>query len=135
MSRGFKGLLTQFPRPFSTKTTYRSAHSLSPRRHRDDHYLHRWPRQRQPQPLTRSSANWIGRPGSFDPLHCSRLLPSASPFGIPDLLPQAFEIPEDFRLLPYRSRLDQLDPSSDICHFYLDDYRFEATWNRIEPGW
>jgi hypothetical protein len=85
--------------------------------------------------LTRSSANWIGRPGSFDPLHCSRLLPATSPFGIPDLLPQAFEIPEVFRLLPYRSRLDRLDPGRDICHFYLDDYRFEATWNRIEAGW
>lgn len=85
--------------------------------------------------MTRSTANWTGRPGSFDPLHCSRLLPSSSPHGIPDLQPQTFDLPASLRLMPYRSRLDRLDPARDICHFYLDDYRFETAWNRIEPGW
>ncbi len=84
---------------------------------------------------TRSSDNWLRKPGSFDPLHCDRLFESSSRFGIPDLLPQAFEVPEDCRLMPYRSRLDRLDTGRDICHFYLDDYRFESTWNRLEPGW
>ncbi len=37
-------------------------------------------------------------------------------------------------MLPYRSRLDRLDPARDLCHFYLDDYRFEAVWNRPAPG-
>lgn len=53
--------------------------------------------------------------------------------GVPDLLPQRFDLPEDFRFRPYRSRRPCAD--RDICHFYLDDYRFEHTWNRPEPGW
>jgi len=84
---------------------------------------------------TRSSDNWLRKPGGFDPLRCDRLFESSSSFGIPDLLPQTFAIPEDCRLMPYRSRLDRLDQDRDICHFYLDDYRFEPTWNRIEPSW
>jgi hypothetical protein len=66
--------------------------------------------------LTGSPVNWIVQPGSFVPLYCSRLLPSASPFVIPDLLPQAFEIREGFCLLPYRSRLDQLKPRHLAMH-------------------
>jgi hypothetical protein len=83
---------------------------------------------------TRSSHNWKERPGSFDVLHCERLFPSSSSFGIPDLLPQTFDLPADFRLMPYRSRKDRLRPG-DICHFYLDDYRFESAWNRPTLGW
>ncbi|MCF7991094.1 MAG: DUF4417 domain-containing protein [Thiohalocapsa sp.] len=84
--------------------------------------------------MTRCSANWRGRPGNFDALHCGRLFPSTSAHGIPDLLPQDWALPDDFRLRPYRSRLDRLDPRRDVCHFYLDDYRFEPVWSRPEAG-
>lgn len=66
-------------------------------------------------------------------MHCDRLFSSSSPTGIPDLMPQRFDLPEHFRFRPYRSRRPRQD--RDICHFYLDDYRFEACWNRPDPGW
>lgn len=85
--------------------------------------------------MTRSSANWAAQPGGYDALHCERRIwPSDSPHGIPSLQPQRFDLPADFRLLPYRSRLDRLDPNRDLCHFYLDDYRFESTWTRLDVG-
>lgn len=83
---------------------------------------------------TRSSHRWLGKPGGFDALHCSLRFPSLSPHGIPLLAPQHWRLPEDFRLLPYRSRLDRLDRERDVCHFFLDDYRFESTWNQPEVG-
>jgi hypothetical protein len=83
---------------------------------------------------TRSSHRWLGKPGGFDALHCSLLFPSASAEGIPQLLPQDWTLPDDIRLMPYRSRLDRLDRGRDICHFFLDDYRFESTWNAPEVG-
>nr|WP_242518359.1 DUF4417 domain-containing protein [Thiorhodovibrio winogradskyi] len=96
---------------------------------------HRRPQQRRKESVTRSSANWITKPGSFDPLNTARRFPASSPFGIPDLEPQSFDVPEDIRLRPYRSRIDRLDHARDICHFYLDDYRFETTWNSPGVGW
>ncbi|MBK1706079.1 hypothetical protein CKO40_16340 [Halochromatium glycolicum] len=85
--------------------------------------------------MTRSSANWSAHPGGYDALHCERhVWPSDSPHGIPSLLPQTFDLPPNLRLLPYRSRLDRLDPTRDRCHFYLDDYRFESTWTRLDIG-
>lgn len=83
---------------------------------------------------TRSSDNWLGKPGGFDALRCAKLWPSYSTFGIPLLLRQDFELPEGLRLLPYRSRLDRLDSERDVCHCFLDDYRFESTWNAPEVG-
>ena len=85
--------------------------------------------------MTRSSANWTAYPGGYDALHCERhIWASDSPLGIPMLQAQTFDVPLDFRLLPYRSRLDRLDPDRDCCHFYLDDYRFESTWTRLDIG-
>lgn len=85
--------------------------------------------------MTRSSANWTAHPGGYDALHCERhVWPSDSPHGIPSLQPQRFDLPPNLRLLPYRSRLDRLDRDRDCCHFYLDDYRFESTWTRLEVG-
>ncbi|MBK1629610.1 hypothetical protein CKO31_02420 [Thiohalocapsa halophila] len=77
---------------------------------------------------TRSSDNWLGKPGGFDALHCSLLFPSASSYGIPRLEAQDWALPDDFRLLPYRSRLDRLDLRRDICHCFLDDYRNACCW-------
>ena len=83
---------------------------------------------------TRSSNNWRSKPGGFDTLHCTQVWATHSSFGIPLLLRQDFELPERFELKPYRSRLDRLDRARDVCHFFLDDYRFESTWNQPEVG-
>ncbi|MCF7994979.1 MAG: DUF4417 domain-containing protein [Chromatiaceae bacterium] len=86
--------------------------------------------------MTRSSGNWTAQPGGYDALHCERhIWPSEEgTYGIPSLQPQTFDLPPNLRLLPYRSRLDRLDPNRDVCHFYLDDYRFESTWTRLDIG-
>lgn len=85
--------------------------------------------------MTRSSANWVTFPGGNDTLHCERRIwPSDSPLGIARLQPQSFDLPADFRLMPYRSRLDRLDRRRDICHFNLDDNRFEPTWTQPDIG-
>ena len=76
---------------------------------------------------TRSSANWKEPPGGWDSLHTSQLFSEPDDYlGIPGLLPQAgdFRLPEPLRLLPYRSRR----PEGAVCHFFLDDYRFESVW-------
>jgi hypothetical protein len=36
--------------------------------------------------------------------------------------------------MPYRSRLDRLDRHRDLCHFCLDDYRFEPAWTQPDVG-
>ncbi|WP_462321194.1 hypothetical protein [Halochromatium sp.] len=85
--------------------------------------------------MARSSANRRAEPGGCDALHCERAnWPSDSPFGIPQLKPQAFDLPPHVRLLPYRSRLDRLYLTRDCCPFYVDDYRFESTWTCLDIG-
>lgn len=72
---------------------------------------------------------WICKPGGWDTTGTREIFPSSSELGIPDLLPQSFsELPSSLRLKPYRTK--QSSTLRDICHFYLDDYRFETTWNR-----
>lgn len=88
--------------------------------------------------MTRSSRNWRTRPGSFDTLHLHRYpFPSSHPLGFPDLLPQEFVIQDlDGReLLPYHTT--ERDPErlgNAVCHFFIDDYRFESVWTRPETG-
>jgi hypothetical protein len=81
-----------------------------------------------PRSFTQPPA-WTSKPGGWDTTGTREVFPSTSPLGIPDLLPQGFvSLPDDFRLQPYRTK--RVDDSCDICHFYLDDYRFETTWNK-----
>ncbi|MGP9507995.1 MULTISPECIES: hypothetical protein [unclassified Halomonas] len=72
-------------------------------------------------------SRWIGR-ASLEagiPPVLVRYFSSASPLGIPDILPQDFtDLPPAFRLLPYRSK--RSFELRDVCHFYLEDYRFET---------
>ncbi|MFO8045934.1 MAG: DUF4417 domain-containing protein [Halomonas sp.] len=35
-------------------------------------------------------------------------------------------------LQPYHTK--HVDDSRDLCHFYLDDYRFETTWNKLNAA-
>ncbi|MGM1051830.1 MAG: DUF4417 domain-containing protein [Pseudomonadota bacterium] len=72
---------------------------------------------------------WTSKPGGWDTTGTREVFASASPLGIPDLLPQDFTtLPDDFRIQPYRTK--RVDERRDLCHFYLDDYRFETTWNK-----
>jgi hypothetical protein len=80
--------------------------------------------------MNRSRPAWKVKPGSWDSLNTSRLFPAANVYGIPDLPPAPLSvIPQ--RLIPYRTRLYvDFDPTTIGIHFWLDDYRFETTWNR-----
>lgn len=81
-----------------------------------------------PRSFTQPPA-WASKPGGWDTIGTREIFPCISPLGIPDLLPQDFAaVPADFQLQPYRTK--HVDADSSICHFYLDDYRFETTWNK-----
>lgn len=74
-------------------------------------------------------------------LQC-RQYPATHPLGFPDLLPQTFtraDVPNT--LLSYRverpcwksqAHDDQLAQS--LCHFFLDDFRFESVWSQLHTG-
>lgn len=86
--------------------------------------------------MTRSSHNWQSTPGYFDVLHIRRRhYPSSNPWGFPDLLPQRFTLPESIPLLSYKERDDQGQRHAQaLCHFFLDDYRFESVWTKPDQG-
>lgn len=78
-----------------------------------------------------------------DSLHLQRRQYDAlHPLGFPDLLPQTFtvhDLPDT--LLSYRSERKTWTPghedarmSKAICHFFLDDYRFESVWTQLHNG-
>lgn len=80
---------------------------------------------------TRTSQNWKVKPGNFDSLNSSLLFPSSNPYGIPDLKPQNFSIElQNISLVPYGKKIKPHEKQQSICHFFLDDYRFECCWNR-----
>ena len=82
---------------------------------------------------TRTSHNWACLPGGFDTLNTSTVFPSSNPHEFPDLLPQDFNrLPAGNLLMPYRTKRPR--PGADLCHFYLDDYRFEVVWSRPKKG-
>jgi Domain of unknown function (DUF4417) len=77
---------------------------------------------------TRSSKNWQSLPGNFDSLNTRDLFPSSNVFGIPDLAGCNF-VPEG--LVPYQTReRHEIALQGQAVHFFLDDYRFEAVWQR-----
>ena len=88
--------------------------------------------------MTRSSKHWPKPPGSMDTLHLHRhQWPAEHPLGFPDLLPQSLVLQDLYNLsmMPYHT--PERDPATlkrGICHFFLDDYRFESTWTRPETG-
>ncbi len=49
--------------------------------------------------MTRSSRNWLRKPGSVDPINTARSFLAQSLLDIPNLPPQDFGLPEDLRLL------------------------------------
>lgn len=79
-----------------------------------------------------SNREWSCLPGNYDVLHYMRLFPSSNEFGIPDVLPNTQSKPPAL-LTPYKDTPD--DPAKDVwLHFFLDDYRFETIWNRLEKS-
>lgn len=74
---------------------------------------------------------WTKRPGNWDALRTVPHWPSSNPWGFPDLLPCRWIPPHDTPLVAYTTRHDNGRLLSEgIAHFFLDDYRFEAVWNR-----
>lgn len=86
--------------------------------------------------MTRSSNNWAGKPGGWDSTNVQRRqLSSGNTWGFPDLEPAQFEITKERTLLSYTHRDDGGSQHAEaICHFFLDDYRFEAVWNKPDTG-
>lgn len=79
--------------------------------------------------MTRSSATWQARPGSFDTVNVSRgVFPAANAWGIPDLMRSVGPLPR--WAAPYGQRIRRTDMDGGMLHFFLDDYRFEAVWSR-----
>jgi hypothetical protein len=115
---------------------------------------------------TRSSNRWAGRrPGNWDRLHTSMLMPSDNDLGIPSLLPAGIDVIPD-ALTSWTARVEMNSDDAALVddlevteprrrehnghmpppaglghpprphtsrvswHFFLDDYRFETTWNR-----
>jgi hypothetical protein len=78
----------------------------------------------------RNPEKWSCLPGGFDELHLRLSFRSSSVWGIPDLLPQEFiTLPDDFHLIPYRTRRDSIDRTRDIGHCYLNDEQFRPVWS------
>lgn len=86
--------------------------------------------------MTRSSHNWQSKPGNFDPLHIRRRhYSAANRWGFPDLLPQAFSLPNPLALMSYRTLETAGQRYADsLCHFFLDDYRFESVWTKPDTA-
>lgn len=86
--------------------------------------------------MTRSSRNWQRLPGGFDPLHIRRRhYASSNPWGFPDLLPQDFSLPHPLPMRSYRERDDSGQRhAAALCHFFLDDYRFESVWTKPDTA-
>lgn len=86
--------------------------------------------------MTRSSDNWIVKPGGWDSTHVQRRkFSSNNAWGFPDLAPAQFEITKERKLLSYTHRDDQGNQHAKaICHFFLDDYRFESVCNKPDTG-
>lgn len=77
---------------------------------------------------TRTSKNWLSKPGKFDLHNSYKLFPSNNQWEIPNLLdkfPQ--KAPDVF--IPFTHRLTSNDQYKGLgIHFFLDDYRFESVW-------
>ena len=86
--------------------------------------------------MTRSSRNWQRLPGGFDPLHIRRRhYPASNPWGFPDLLAQDFTLPDPLPMRSYRERDDAGHRhAAALCHFFLDDYRFESVWTKPDAA-
>jgi len=82
--------------------------------------------------MLRSPARWKSRPGGWDTLNIKRRkFRSSNSFGIPDIFPFYKKVNDPLKLLSYSRRDDRLIhyPNS-ICHFFVDDFRYESIWNR-----
>jgi len=55
---------------------------------------------------------------------------SSNEYGFADISPCDFHISDDIKLIPYSKRIGNACLYNKTAHFFLDDYRFESTWNR-----
>ncbi len=70
------------------------------------------------------------KPGNWDRLNTTELFESDNALGIPAMYHTPTSAIPDY-LLPYRTRLRRknVDLKQVGVHFWLDDHRFESTWN------
>ena len=82
--------------------------------------------------MTRSSSNWMQKPGNFDALNTSLLFEGSGPLDIPRLrhTPLVYT-PEE--LVAFRDKVTPA-PDRQAVHFFADDYRFESVWHRREQA-
>ena len=76
------------------------------------------------------------KPGSWAALNQDHIYSADNPYGIPDL-PRVGKGDIPAWLLPYRQRVrtEGGDLDEGAVHFFLDDFRFEAVWNRPHGAW
>jgi len=84
---------------------------------------------------TKTSDNWQTKPGSFDTVHADQLFPTdENPFGIPSIPHAPLSYTPEW-LASYRTRIRaKSGMAGGAVHFFLDDYRFEATWSRPDKA-
>jgi hypothetical protein len=72
--------------------------------------------------------NWQCLPGSYDEFHLEEWnFKSRNPSGIPDLLPQDFDLPENALFSGYRfKRPERINAQQDVCHGFLEDYKLSS---------
>lgn len=84
------------------------------------------------------NGRWIGKPGSFDPLHALELQDADNPWGIPSIkgvvAPEVVDALrhsiayDDWRTMRNKGG-DKPSNGASMVHFFTDDYRFETCWN------
>ncbi len=77
---------------------------------------------------TRSSKNWKSKPGNWNTLNLDIKFRSSNPEEIPDLRPQAEEVPDDLQACRWKQKYKE--PWKSVLHFFTDDYRFKPLWNQ-----
>jgi hypothetical protein len=80
---------------------------------------------------TRTSENWVDKPGKFDVLNLRDRFPSTNLYGLPDLQPTDF-VPTSLAAWNMPRHREYAASTGGALHFYLDDYRFETLWSSPE---
>lgn len=86
--------------------------------------------------MPRSTKSWSMKPGGWDENNLLlRQFSSDNEYGFPSIKAARFKITRTRKLLSYTHRDDKGHQHAEaICHFFLDDYRFESVWNKPTAG-
>lgn len=82
------------------------------------------------------NGNWTAKPGNWDPLRALDVFDSDDLWGIPTIPAPKLEQVPDWMVCTddwsRYSKASKLPEGAGACHFFTDDYRFEAIWNNPE---